>query len=166
MASASPGLTSTTVTFSVVVMVMVVRTKCRRQGHEERKEWNGWWERLFSSTATFSVREYCWSCDLGTKPIGKVTGKDADVVNKWRQKVLLTAYSVCILLSYDWKAALYLQLYVHILLHDEFKVQNQVKLLKVYQMATTKTLEEFCLQWLDQCREVGQNAERQGSGQV
>lgn len=29
-----------------------------------------------------------------------------------------------------------------------------VKLLKVYRMGTTETLEEFCLKGLDQCREV------------
>lgn len=166
MASASPGLTSTTVTFSVVVMVMVVRTKWRRQGHEERKEWNGWWEKLFSSTATFSVREYCWSCDLSTKPIGTVTGKDAEVVKIWRQKVLLTAYSVCILLSYDWKAALYLQLYIYTWLHNEFKVQNSetVKGLQDgYYRNTRRVLSKMT--WSVQ-RGRGQSAECQGSGQV
>lgn len=38
VASASPGLTSTSLTFSVVVMAIAIMTKMRRVGGEERKK--------------------------------------------------------------------------------------------------------------------------------
>lgn len=67
VASSSPGLTSTSLTFSVVVMAIAIMTKMRRVGGRRKKKVKWMMGKAGFFSDNLCVRELCGSCDLSTR---------------------------------------------------------------------------------------------------